>query len=131
MWTGGEGEGEGGMNWESRINIQTLSCVKQGFPRWLGGKESIYQCRRLRFDSWVGKIPWRRKWEPTPVFLPGKSYGHRSLVGNSPWGHKESDMTEHTHTCVKQIASGNLLYSKRNSVQCSAPCSVSSAMVVG
>ena len=44
---------------------------------------------------WVGKIPWRRKWQPTPVFLPGESHGRRSLVGYiSPWGHKESDMTD-------------------------------------
>ena len=40
------------------------------------------------FHTWVGKIPWRRKWQPTPVFLPGKSHGQRSLVGHSPWGHK-------------------------------------------
>ena len=42
--------------------------------------------------------PWRRKWQPTPVFLPGKFHGQRSLVGYSPWGCKELDMTEHTHT---------------------------------
>ena len=41
-----------------------------------------------RFDSWVGKIPWRRKWQPTPVFLPGKSQGQWSLAEYSPWGHK-------------------------------------------
>ena len=46
------------------------------------------QHRRPRFDSWVGKIPWRRKWQSTPVFLPGESYGQRSLVGYSPRGHK-------------------------------------------
>ena len=50
------------------------------------------------FNPWVGKIPWRRKWQPAPVFLPGKSYGQRSLVGYSSWGLRESDMTEHTHT---------------------------------
>ena len=49
------------------------------------------------FDPWVGKIPWRRKWQPTPVFLPEKSHGWRSLVGYSPWGHKESDTTERLH----------------------------------
>ena len=43
---------------------------------------------------WVGKIPWRRKWQPTPVFLPEKFHGHRILLGYSPWGCKESDMTE-------------------------------------
>ena len=60
-------------------------------------KKKIFQCRRLkryRFDSWVKKIPWRRSWQPTPVFLPGKSYGQRSLVGL--WGLTESDTTEVT-----------------------------------
>ena len=46
------------------------------------------------FDPWVGKIPWRREWQPTPVFLPGEFHGQRSLEGYSPWGLKESDMTE-------------------------------------
>ena len=45
-------------------------------------------------QSLVGKIPWRREWLPTPVFLPGESHGQRSLVGCVPWGHKESDTTE-------------------------------------
>ena len=44
--------------------------------------------RRHGFDPWVGKIPWRRKWQPTPVFLAGKFHGQRSLVGYSPWGHR-------------------------------------------
>ena len=53
------------------------------------------QCGRPRFNPWVRKIPWRRKWQPTPVFLPGKFHGRRSLAGyNSMWGRKESDMTE-------------------------------------
>ena len=49
-------------------------------------------------DPWVGKIPWRRKWQPTPVSLPGESHGQRSLVGCSPGGHKESDMPEQLNT---------------------------------
>ena len=49
---------------------------------------------RDSFDPWVRKIPWRRKWQPTTVFLPGKSHGPRSLAGYSPGGHKESDMPE-------------------------------------
>jgi len=48
------------------------------------------------FDPWVGKIPWGRTWQPTAVFLPGESHGQRSLVGYSPWGCKELDMTEAT-----------------------------------
>ena len=54
------------------------------FPRWLSGKESTWKCRRhwrCRFDPWIGKIPWRKKWQLTPVFLPGKSHGQRSLPG--------------------------------------------------
>ena len=51
---------------------------------------------RCGFDPWVGKIPWRRAWQPTPVFLPGESHGQRSLVGYSPWSCKELNMTEVT-----------------------------------
>ena len=49
---------------------------------------------RPRFSSWVGKIPWRRKWQPTPILLPGKFHGRKSLVGYSPWGLEESDTTQ-------------------------------------
>ena len=58
---------------------------------------SCLQCGRPGFDPWVGKIPWRRKWQPTPVFLPGESHGQRSLVGYSPQGLKELDTTERLH----------------------------------
>ena len=64
------------------------------FPHGSSGKESTCQCRSPRFNPWVRKIPWRRKWQPAPVMLPGKIHGQRSLVGYSSWGHKESDMTE-------------------------------------
>ena len=74
-------------------------------PRWLSDKKCAWQCRRLRIhglDPWVVKIPWRRKWVPTPVFLPGEIHGQLSLEGYSPWGHKESDLTtEHTLKCAK------------------------------
>ena len=56
--------------------------------------QRICQCRRLGFKPWVWKIPWRRKWQPIPVFLPGKSHGQRGLVGYSPRGHTESGTTE-------------------------------------
>ena len=65
----------------------------------ISGTESACRCRRpkrLGFNPWVRKIPWRRKWRLTPVFLPGKFNGQRSLVGYSPWGRKELDMTKHT-----------------------------------
>ena len=58
-------------------------------PDGASGKESAYQyrrCRRHRFYPWVGKMPWRRAWQPTPVFFPGESHGQRSLAGHSPWG---------------------------------------------
>ena len=55
---------------------------EDGLPWWLSGKEFTCQCRRLGFNPWVGKIPWRRKWQPTPVFLPGKSHGQSRLVGS-------------------------------------------------
>ena len=54
----------------------------------------MQETKRCGFDPWVRKIPWRRKWQPTLVFLPGKPHGQRGLQGYSPWGHKESDMTE-------------------------------------
>ena len=66
----------------------------KGFPSSASGKASV---KRRGFDSWIGKIPWRRAWQPTPVFLPGESHGHRSLAGYSPWGSKESDLTEATN----------------------------------
>ena len=69
-----------------------------GLPWWISGNESTCQCRRPRFDPWVRKIPWRRKWQPTPVFLPGESHGQRILAGYSPWGQKESDTTEQLST---------------------------------
>ena len=58
--------------------------------------------KRCGFDHWVGKIPWWRVWQPSPVFLPGESRGQRSQVGYSPWGHKELDTTERlsTHACT-------------------------------
>ena len=71
------------------------------FNSGTSGNEPTCQCRRHKrhpFSLWVGKIPWRRKWQPTPVFLPRKVHGLRSLVGYSPWGHRESDTTEQLST---------------------------------
>ena len=75
----------------------------KGFPG-TSGKEHACQCRRhkwLGFDPWVGKIPWRKAWQPTPAFLPGESHGQRSLTGCAPWGSQRAGhnrATEHTHT---------------------------------
>ena len=65
-----------------------------GIPRWLSSKASAYQCRRLSFDPWVGNIAWKRKWQPTPIFLPGKSQRQKSLAGYSLWSCKKSSITE-------------------------------------
>ena len=70
-----------------------LTC-QLGFPGGSDGKEPACQCRRLWVQSLVEKIPWRRAWQPTPVFFPGEFHGQRSLAGYSPWGHRESDMTK-------------------------------------
>ena len=87
-------------------------------------KESACQCRNCRrweFNPWGRKIPWRRKWQPTPVLLPGESHGQRSLSGYSPRGCKESDTTErlsmHTHALCsmyiwKNVSSTNLIVYK-------------------
>ena len=75
---------------------------------WGLRRESVcLQCRRPGFNPWVGKIPSRRKWHPTPVLLPGKSHGQRSLGGYSPQGHKELDTTDrlHFHFLAPQRAS--------------------------
>ena len=86
------------------IKIPLIS--PQGFPCGASGKEPACQCRRRRtrgFNPWVGKIPWRREWQPTPVFLPGERHGQMSLVSYSLWGHKESDMTGATwHACTNK-----------------------------
>ena len=73
--------------------VQTRLSV--GLSRWFRGKESTCQCRISGFDLWVRKISWSRKHQPTLLFLPGKSHRQRSLVGNSPEGRKESDMTKY------------------------------------
>ena len=64
-----------------------------GLPWGLHGKGSTCQCRRLKFNPRSGKIPWRKKWQPTPVFLLENSHGQRSLAGSSPWGCKDSATT--------------------------------------
>ena len=71
----------------------TIRHMRNGLPWWLRGKEPTWQCKRHGFDPWVGKILWRRKWQPTPIFFPEKSLGQRSLAGYSPYGCKESDTT--------------------------------------
>ena len=80
-----------------------------GIPWWLRPSSVCLQCGRPGFDSWVRKIPWRRKWQSTPALLPGKSHGRRSLIGYNPWGRKESDMTERLHFTLQELRFGSLL----------------------
>ena len=63
---------------------------------YLKGFDLLEIHKRCRFDSCVGQIPWKREWHITPVFLPGKFHGHRSLVGYSPGCLKQSDTAQHT-----------------------------------
>ena len=73
--------------------VHPYSKLVHGPPWWLCGKESTCQCKRPRLDPWVRKIPWRREWLPTPVFVPGNSHRQRSLAGYSPWGCQVWDTT--------------------------------------
>ena len=73
-------------------------CYYYWLPRWFSGKEYDWQCRRCKrhgFSPWVEKIPWRREWQITLVYLLEKFHGQSRLVDYNPWGHKDSDMTEH------------------------------------
>ena len=63
---------------------------------WDWDRGATQGCKSRVLDPWVGKIPWRRAWQPTPVFLPGDCHGQRSLAGYSSWSHKEADRTEAT-----------------------------------
>ena len=78
----------------ARVTRFCFSQLSHWGPKHLRLLSVCLQCRRPGFDPWVGKIPWRRKWQSIPGLLPGKSHGQRSLVGYSPWGRKESDTTE-------------------------------------
>ena len=76
-----------------------IECNVHLHPRWQSGEDPACQCRETcGFDPWIGKIPWRSKWQTIPVFMPGKLHGRRILAGYSPWGCKESDMIEHACT---------------------------------
>ena len=99
----GMGSHRVGHDWS---DLAVAAAVSSGwnFPDSASGKESVSQCRGHKtcgFNPWVRKIPCRRAWQSTPVFLPRESHEQRSLVGYSPWGPEELDMTEmtqHAHT---------------------------------
>ena len=81
----------------SVLQTDSLSTETPGKSPRYAAKDTCMQCGRPGFNPWVGKIPWRRNCQPTPVFLPGKFHGQRSLVSYSSWGCKESDTTERAH----------------------------------
>ena len=84
-----------------RIWIMKVYALARGFPGGASDKELTCQCRRhkkCQFDPWVGMIPWRRVWEPIPVFLPGESHGQRSLAGYCPWDCKKSTRLKRLRT---------------------------------
>ena len=87
------------------------SWSQQGWlSRWRSGEESACQCRRHRrrdFNPWVGRMPWRRNWQPTPVFLPGESWTEEP-GGSSPGGHKQSEASEHKHEHQPQATTASL-----------------------
>ena len=92
------------LRWECQVDMIERH-LGTYFPG-ANGKEPACQCRRHKrhgFDPWARKVPWRKAWQPTPVFLPGESRGQKSLAGYSRRGRKESDMTEATsHVLVTE-----------------------------
>ena len=94
----------------SSPNQWDTSLFSGRLPRWLSSKESACQCRRHGFDPWVRKIPWRRKWQLTPVFPPGKSHGQKSLVGCSPGTVGHDLATEHRHTYSVASSASSLVF---------------------
>ena len=103
-----------------------------GLSRWLSGKEYACQCRRLGSNPCMEKILWRREWQPTPVFLPGKSHGRRQLAIYSPWSFKESDTTERlsTHAGILFSIVAAPIYVPTNSVRVPLFSTLSPAFIV-
>ena len=89
-------------------NIFIKKYAFQWLLRWLRQGRICPQCGILRFDPWVRKIPWRREWLPTPIFLPGKSHGQRDLAGYNPWDGKELDTTEQLTLSLSLFQSSSL-----------------------
>ena len=92
-----------------------------GLPRWHSSKESTCQCRRRRFNSWVGTIPWSRKRQPTSVFFPGKFCGQRSLVGYSLQVHRVGHNWVTAHTQIMCLLVAQSCPILCNPMDCSPP----------
>ena len=89
----------------SMMMIYRRPCSLPALPWWLSSEESACQCRRCGLNPWFGKIPWSRKWQPIPLFLPGKFYGQRSLGGCNPWHHIVRHDCEHALLLLCQLCS--------------------------
>ena len=99
-----------------KVKIKMPTKCHRGFPGGSDGKEPVCRLRRhkrCKFDPWIGKIPWRRAWQPTPVFLPGQSHGQRIVGGYSLWDHMtEATWHAHTHAHTKYIVISFFWYLK-------------------
>ena len=108
---------------EASLQYSLLTKCSIGLPWWLRRQRICLQCRRLKFNPCVVKIPWGKEQQPTPVLLPRESHGQRGLAGCIPWGYKESDTTEqlifHSHICYRKILKVNT----RNILKISLPLS--------
>ena len=111
----GPSTGTSYQTWGEKIKSYCLDPFITSWPRtWLPQLAQLYRiclqcrrCRKRRFNPWLGKILWKRAWQPTPVFLPGESHGQRNLAIYSPWSCKESDRTEATkHVCTTKDMTG-------------------------
>ena len=102
--------------WEILKELAAIYWQDRASQVAIGGKEPTCQCRKHKrhgFDPWFGKIPWRREWQPTPVFLTGESHGQRSMANYSPQGRKESDMIEATQHAYLQDKDSRISTQKR------------------
>ena len=92
-----------GSTQESNMNVFTKGWSIRGRKKfWLRQQRICLQCWRSRFNPWIEKIPWRRQWLHKAVFLPGESHGQNSLVGYSPWGHRDTRVTNGFNFCVEE-----------------------------
>ena len=104
LWLPGGSAGK-----KTTCNVEDLGSIPGlgrrlwGIPWWLKWWRICLQFRRPRLNPWIRKIPWRREWQPTPVFLPGEFHGQRSLMGYSPWDRKELDTTEQLTHATRRL----------------------------
>ena len=107
MWCKLKGKSQG--HWAQLRRERIHYITRDGLPSWLSGKESACQCRRRGFDSWVRKIPWKRKWQPTPIFLPGKPMDRgawwatvHGVSKRHDWATKQQPAMEEPSLCLRE-----------------------------